>query len=143
MANMLKISEAASLALHTMAFLAKADDRCVSTHEIAGTLKVSENHLAKVRQRLAKAGLVDAVRGPSGGFKLAKPAHTISLLEIYEAIEGPFKPNDCLLGRQPCAGSRCVLGGMTQSINRQVKEYLSETTLDKLTTFDSEDANGS
>ena len=88
--NMLRISEAASIALHTMAYLARNKDRMVSTHEIAGAMGLSENHLAKVRQRLVKAGLVEAQRGPSGGFMLSRPAEDITLLEVYEAIEGPL-----------------------------------------------------
>lgn len=136
MSNMLRISDAASLALHTMAYLARSDADWVTTHEIAQALCVSENHLAKVRQRLAKAGLVEAVRGPHGGFKLAKPAKEISLLSVYEAIEGPFHADDCLLGRTACDGSKCVLGGIARTINRQVREYLSGTRLDDLKTFD-------
>mgnify|MGYP000879180062 CR=1 FL=1 len=130
--KMLRISDAAALALHTMAILARAPDRLISTHEIAEMLDLSENHLAKVRQQLAKAGLVDAVRGPSGGFRLAKPPEEITLMEVYEAIEGPFHPSDCLLGRPACDGRKCVLGGLVQSVNGQVRQYLTETTLAQL-----------
>ncbi|MBP6963930.1 MAG: Rrf2 family transcriptional regulator [Armatimonadetes bacterium] len=127
--KMLHISEAAALALHTMAVLARSTDRLASTHEIAEELAVSENHLAKVRQQLARAGLVEAVRGPSGGFRLTRPPSKTSLMEVYEAIEGPYHPSDCLLGRPACRASRCVLGGLVHSVNGQVRKYLAETTL--------------
>jgi Rrf2 family protein len=130
MTTMLHISEAASLALHTAAFLAAHHDRLVSTHEIAQTLGVSENHLAKVRQRLSKAGLVDATRGPHGGFRLAKPAEVITLLDIYEAVEGPIRPTSCLLGRhEPCDPSNCIFRGLADSVNRQVLDYFKSVTL--------------
>lgn len=132
MTNMLKISDAAALALHTMAVLARNTHRLVPTHEIAETLDVSENHLAKVHQRLHKAGLVDAVRGPSGGSRLAGSPSEITLLEIYEAIEGTFSPMDCLLGRPACGGRRCILGDLVKSVNNQVRDYLAGTTLAKL-----------
>lgn len=129
MTNMLRISDAASLAMHTMAVLARDPERMMSTHEIAQSLSVSENHLAKVRQRLAKAGLVDATRGPHGGFRLAGNPRDITLLKVYEAIEGEFRPGNCLLGKPACDGRNCILGGLVETVNTKVLEYLSRTTL--------------
>ncbi len=133
MATLLKISEAASLALHTMVYLAANDRRLVTTHQIGEALQVSEAHLSKVLQRLAKVGLVDSTRGPGGGFKLAKPGEQISLLEVYEAIEGPLAPTNCLLSTPICSGEKCILGGLLEDINKRVKEYFAETRLDELT----------
>lgn len=132
MSNLLKVSEAASLAIHTMALLAKSDSRHLPTGEMAEALHGSENTLAKVLQRLVKAGLVESVRGPGGGFILRKPAGETRLIEIFEAIEGPLDPPKCLLGTPLCQDRECMLGGMIQSINRQVAAYLSETSLDQL-----------
>lgn len=129
MANLLKISDAASLALHMMICLADSPDQFISAHEIASALKVSENHLAKVGQRLHKAGLVESVRGPKGGFRLAKEAGKITLLEIFEAIEGHSAPAKCLLGREFCERENCVMGGLVESVNREVLEYFAKTTL--------------
>lgn len=132
MPNLLRISDAASLGLHTMAYIANEPDRRVSTHEVAEALGVSENHLAKVRDRLVKAGLIEAVRGPGGGFRPAKPVAQVTLLEVYEAIEGPMKPGVCLLGKPLCGRGQCILGNLIDSVNRQVMDYFSGTTLDKL-----------
>lgn len=87
MGSMLRISDAAALAFHTMVLLAQSQAKLTSVHDIANTLDASENHLAKVCQRLAKAGLIESVRGPRGGFRLAKPPTDIALIDIYEAIE--------------------------------------------------------
>ncbi len=133
MANLLKISEAASLALHTMVYLAAKNERLVTTHEIGEVLRVSEAHLSKVLQRLGKVGLVDATRGPKGGFCLAKAGEDISLLEVYEAIEGPLADTVCLLGEPVCQGNECILGGLLETVNRQAREYLAGTTLADLT----------
>ena len=111
MANMLKISEAASLALHTMVYLAANDARLATTHEIGEVLRVSEAHLAKVLQRLGKVGLVEATRGPKGGFRLAKPGSEISLLQVYEAIEGPLADITCFLREPICRGDNLHAGG--------------------------------
>lgn len=132
MQNLLKISEAASLALHTMSYLAAQPERRVSTHEIAVRLKVSEAHLAKVLQRLGRAGLATSQRGPKGGFTLAKPPQEITLLEVYQAIEGPMTGSVCLLGHPVCGG-KCILGSLIGDLDRQVREYFGNTRLSEIT----------
>ena len=133
MQNLLGISGAGSLGLHAMAHLAKNQGKMVSTHEIASEFGVSEHHLAKVCRRLSKAGLIEAVRGPKGGFRLKRAAPEIALLDVYETIEGPLTPTRCALDQPACGGDTCILGGLLELVNRQVWEYLSRTTLADLT----------
>jgi len=132
MPGVVKISEAASLALHAMVVLVKNADRPVSTNEIATTLGVSENHLSKVLQRLVKAGVLNSVRGPNGGFSLQGQADRITLLEVYEGVEGPLEQAQCLFNRPICDGKSCMLGGLIETVNREVREQLERTTLDQL-----------
>ncbi len=129
MANLLKISDAASLGLHATAVLAAREDRITTTAEIAEWLDVSEAHLSKVLQRLHKAKMVESVRGPKGGFKLSRAPQEISLLEVYEAIEGTLVAETCLLTTQVCDGTDCILGGLLETVHRQVSRYLGDTTL--------------
>lgn len=133
MSNVLRISEAASLALHSMVFLAANPGKLITTREIASKLHASEAHLSKVFQRLARVGLVKATRGPKGGFMLGKPANEITLLNVYESIEGPLVPSKCLLGAPICSGEKCILGGLLEMVDKQVREYLTETRLSELT----------
>jgi Rrf2 family protein len=104
----------------------------ITNQTISDHLQVSEHHLAKVHQKLVRHGLLKAERGPSGGFVLAKPANKIKLIEIVEAIDGPFNPSQCLLGREHCDSDCCLLGQMSNSINDQIRTFLNETTADKL-----------
>ena len=131
MAQIFRISDAASLALHAMAMLAASEHIKLTVHEIAAELEVSENHLSKVCQRLVKAGLIKSERGPKGGLDIAKDPKQINFLQIYEAIEGPIINNYCLLGRNTCKPSDCILGGLMESVNQEVKEHFLRTTLDK------------
>jgi len=133
MHNILRISEAASLAMHTAVLLATTPDRLTTTKEIAQTLKVSEAHLSKVLQRLSRAGLVRPIRGPRGGFMLTRNANKITLQEVYEAVEGSLPPANCLLGEPICNQQGCILGGLLESTNRRVREYLSTTRVSQLT----------
>jgi len=131
-ASALRISEAGSLALHTAALLAGQRMRRLSAHEIAERIHVSEAHLAKVLQRLHKAGIVDSVRGRGGGFTLARPASRIRLLDVYEAIEGKLGRSHCLMGRPKCRATRCILGGVIAEVDEKLRRYLSSTRLSDL-----------
>lgn len=127
----LKISEAASLALHAMVLLAGQSGGPLSTRQISAQLRVSDHHLSKVMQRLGRAGLVDSTRGPKGGFRLARRGSAITLLEIYEAVEGPFSGRACLLDRPACQGG-CALGGLVNILGSEVQAYLARTKLGDL-----------
>ena len=133
MSGILKISEAATLALHAGAYLASNSEGPAPTRRIASELNVSEAHLAKVLQRLSKEGLVRSTPGPKGGFNLAKPADEISLLEVYEAIEGPLGVGGCLLGEPVCKDGLCILGGLVTEVDQRVRDYLARTRLSQLT----------
>ena len=126
--GILKISEAATLALHAMVVLAQNQDRLVSVKEIAGNLEISANHLSKVMQRLNKAGLIDSIKGYNGGFKLVKSEEDINFLSIYELFDGKLQNKTCLLTKKKCTGE-CVLGDLVESVNTQVKEKFQKTKL--------------
>jgi Rrf2 family protein len=129
MADIIKISDATALALHSMVHLATVENGRSTTGEIAEVFEASRHHLAKVHQRLAKAGLLKTIRGPSGGVSLGKPAESITLLEIYEEMEGSMLCNPCLFGKDVCPRNGCVLGVLLPSLARQVRDYFKSTTL--------------
>ncbi|MHC4945312.1 MAG: RrF2 family transcriptional regulator [Planctomycetota bacterium] len=129
MTTVLKISEAASLALHTMVYLAEKSGSQVATSEIAGALHRSEFHLSKVLQRLSRQGLVRSVRGPKGGFMLGGKGLDTTLLEVFEAIESPIDPNPCILGTPVCCWSDCILGSFVGSVNKQFTDYMGKKKL--------------
>lgn len=130
-AKLFRISDAASLGLHAMAVLASDEQHRWTVGGIASELGVSTNHLAKIFQRLVKTGLVESERGPNGGVRLARAAGNIDFLQIYEAVEGTIDENYCLLGRDTCASTGCILGGLMESVNKEVHEYFKRTTLDR------------
>ena len=132
MADIIKISDAAALALHSMVQLAINPDAQPTAAEIAKVFEVSRHHLAKVHQRLTRAGLILSYRGPGGGVVLAKDPSEITLLEIYEAMEGTMRCSPCLLGKEVCPRANCVLSGLLPGLARQVRDYFDHTTLAQL-----------
>ena len=82
-------------ALRVLMHLAAKPDRLASIGEIARTYRISHNHLMKVVHDLRKEGFLDAVRGRSGGVKLARPAVQISVGEVVRHTEDTFDLVDC------------------------------------------------
>ena len=133
MTGLLRVSDAFGLAFHAVAALAAAPPGTpVSAPELARNFRVSEAHLAKVLQRLARLGLLESKRGPGGGFVLAKPADQVTLLDIHTAVDGPLDANTCLLAERLCQGGRCVMEQLLASVYSQVHERLANTRLSDL-----------
>lgn len=91
--------------IHCLLYLAdeKGDGREASVRNLAELQGVPPELLAKVFTRLAKAGLVTATEGVRGGFRLARPADEISVLDIVRAIDGDKQIFECREVRQRCA----------------------------------------
>jgi len=125
----IQISEAASLALHSMMLLAQAENEPLSVDAIAARIDVSRAHLSKVLQRLSKSGLVRGTRGPGGGYALSRPPGEISLLEVYVAIDGPLPRTTCLLGHSKCLLGGCLFGELLTQTTRSFEEHLAGHSL--------------
>jgi len=126
---LVRVSEAASIGLHGMMLLARQPSRSLSVKDLAEALPVSSAHLAKVLQRLARMGLLLSARGPRGGFRLARAPSEYTLLQIYEAIDGPLLPGGCLMDRPVCTGTECLFGDVLVRATREVRERLAQTRL--------------
>ncbi len=133
MAKLVHFSEAASLALHAMVLIAKTTNH-INVNSIAQEMGASKNHLAKVLQQLVKHNFLKSVRGPSGGFVLSKPADQITILEIYEAIEGKIDLPECPLDRKICPFDKCLVDGLVRDVTAQFKKYFQEQSLEDFVT---------
>lgn len=129
MAGLVRASEAASLGLHAAMLLARAESALVRTRELGERIGASQAHLVKVLQSLTRAGLVATERGPRGGVRLARPAREITLLQVYEAVDGPLVASECLLKRPICDGSCCLVGKVLYGMNQEVRQHLARTSL--------------
>lgn len=128
MANVVHISEAASLAIHSMVLIAGSSD-ILNVNHIAEVTHSSRNHLAKVMQILVKNNYLDSVRGPKGGFTLKGDPHKVNLLEIYELIEGTLEEHHCGIESGKCPFTTCVFGGLADKFSIEFIDYLKNKTL--------------
>lgn len=129
MSTIVRPSEAANLAVHACALMATAGGAALTTSHMAGAIGASEAHLSKVLQRLSHSGLVAGRRGPRGGFTLAVPPASVSLLRVYEAVEGPLTGSGCLMGVPLCGGTACPMSSLLGEVEARIAEGLSGVTL--------------
>jgi Rrf2 family protein len=88
----MKLSRACSYALHALVHMVQeGQDRPVASHHIAQARGIPERFLLKVLKPLVSARVLQSVKGPNGGYRLAKPAAKITVLEVVEAVEGPIR----------------------------------------------------
>ncbi|NOY81494.1 MAG: Rrf2 family transcriptional regulator [Kiritimatiellaeota bacterium] len=132
MAGLVRFSEATSIALHCAAAMAQQPGKTVNARQLADVFQVSSAHLAKVMQRLTRAGIAVSSRGPRGGFQLACPPETVSLLDVYEAVEGRLEPVNCLFSRPVCTGDCCLFGSTLESAVAELHRRLRNTKLSDL-----------
>ena len=86
MSKIINMSEAASIAIHSILVVAKSEVK-LNANQLAEQLNFSRSQLVKQMNPLTKNGYLTSERGPKGGFVLNKSPKKISLLEIYEAVE--------------------------------------------------------
>jgi Rrf2 family protein len=96
---------------------------------IEGT-DLPRDFLAKIFQKLVRAGLLRSARGRGGGFSLAREQHEITLMHIIEAIEGPQLMDKCVVGLARCNDAMpCSQHDLYKPIRQRLKDYLRTTTL--------------
>lgn len=92
----MKLTTFSDYTLRVLMFLALSRERLATIPEIAAAYDISENHLMKVVHQLARAGVIESVRGKGGGVRLARAPEEIRLGAIVRASEGNAPIVECL-----------------------------------------------
>jgi len=129
MARIVNLSESVLIAIHSLILISQKAPSVLSANDLAKKSGASENTIAKVLQRLTKENYLKSSRGPQGGFTLVKDARDISLLDIYEAVEGKLDLTSCPFNKLKCTFSSCIFGDVVTGITRDFKEYLKSKTI--------------
>ena len=97
----MKLTRASSYAIHALAFMgAQKTNRPVASHHIAKARGIPERFLLKVLKPLVSARVLQSIKGPNGGYRLAKSPNEITLLEVLEAVNGPIRGQTSVLSRR-------------------------------------------
>ncbi len=131
MINMLAISEATSIAVHLCVRLTQTGDDFFSTRKVAEELDLSVHHLAKVVQKLVKAGILESSRGSQGGVKLRKGKEKISVAELNAAVVDLTR-GGCLLSQKVCTGCQCSFGKWMAAESSKIEAVLMKTTIQEI-----------
>jgi len=129
MAKVLNITEAVTIALHSMIIIANRTGEQLNVNVISKAIDSSKFHVAKILQKLVKDGYLGSHRGPTGGFYLKAKPEELTLLEIYEAIEGKITIARCPIDHDNCPFGKCVFDDLTVQMTKQFVDFLKNRTL--------------
>lgn len=104
----------------------------VSLSEIAERQDISLAYLEQLFARLRRAGLVESVRGPGGGYRLARPAAEMRISDVMAAVDERLNAMGCGGDpERPCSGSQaqCLTHDLWEQLSAHVHVFLSRTTL--------------
>jgi len=137
---MLKLTKKADYGLMAMKHLAEhADQGACSAKDVADAYGIPAEALAKILQRLAKAGLLNSQHGTNGGYTLSREASKISAFEVIRAIDGPLFITSCITIHGACdLTSTCTIKEPLRKVNDSIKDLLSAIHIADLIEADGE-----
>ena len=132
----MKLGSKARYAVMAMVDLAvHGGERTVSLAEIASRQEISLSYLEQLFARLRRCELVSSVRGPGGGYRLARPLGEIAIIDIVEAVDECMRVTRCKEGtpaNQGCMSdrSRCLTHDLWEELGEHICTFLSGVTLE-------------
>jgi Rrf2 family protein len=131
---MFTLTKKTDYAIIALSHMAQQPGQVVTAREIASRFHVPTALLMNVLKTLAHKELIHSIRGSKGGYRLAMPAHLITLETIIAAIEGPYRFVQCTGthrdGESPCELLEvCPVTRPVQKVHAKLKAFLNEVTL--------------
>ncbi len=136
----MRLSTKGRYAVMAMADLARngraldGSDRSVSLSEIAQRQEISLSYLEQLFARLRRCGLVKSVRGPGGGYRLAKAASDTVVADIVLAVDEPIRATRCVAHASPrgcmASGERCITHNLWEDLGAEIHAYLAGVSLE-------------
>jgi Rrf2 family protein len=141
---MLKLTKKADYGLIAMRHLAQnADHGSVSAKDLADAYGIPQEALAKILQRLAKAGLLRSMHGTRGGYALSRSPREISALQVIVAIDGPLFMTSCFSDRSCEQTDRCTVREPLRKVGESIQQVLSRLTISEMTDAPHENGDAS
>lgn len=126
----------ARYAVTAMVYLAaKGEGRAVNLAEVAGDQEISLAYLEQIFNKLKKQALVTSVRGPGGGYRLARGAGEIRISDIVLAVDEPIKMTRCNSHKNSgclARSARCLTHDLWDGLGNQIHAYLHSLTLEEV-----------
>lgn len=127
---MLKLSKLTDYATVVLSYMAKNNATTHAALEIAEATGIAQPTVSKVLKTLAKAGVLNSVRGAKGGYILARAPEKITVATVISALEGPIALTECSHSHKSCEqASGCHIQGNWHLINQKIANALESVTL--------------
>lgn len=132
----MNVTKSTQYALYAASEMALAGDAPTTVAAVASRYRIPEGALAKVFQQMVRAGLATGTRGIGGGYRLARPAKKITVLDVMHVFERRRTPGVCALHNRPgqaCpAASACSVQWLFNEVDELVESTYESVTLQTL-----------
>ena len=121
----------------------RAEKTPVTLSAISERQKISLSYLEQLFGKLRRSKIVESVRGPGGGYFLARPAGEITIAEIIVAVDEPLDATKCG-GKGNCHGEKnsCITHDLWMGLNEKILDYLKAVTLQQMVDNHNKSING-
>ena len=131
---MLKITRKVEYALIALRHMQlQESEELTSTKEIATRYGVPQQLLAKTLQHMARDGIIEAVQGPAGGYRVATNLDKISMKDFFDKLEGPLGMMDCYFDSECIQIGACNIRIPIQRINDNMRNLYSQMSVQEVT----------
>lgn len=127
------LSSSSKYAIRAVLFLAmdSSEANRLKVDDVAKELDIPKHFLAKILQQLTKKQIVSSMKGRNGGFYLSDKNRKCSLLEVIEAIDGPMKLQNCILGLENCSDTfPCPYHNQVSEFRNNFHDQLKSESID-------------
>jgi Rrf2 family transcriptional regulator, cysteine metabolism repressor len=136
----MKLSTRGKYGLYAMYYLAAHKDEGPQSLQNIATIGVPSQYLEQLLGNLRRAGLIGSVRGPQGGYRIARPPEAITVLDVLDALEGPLELSECMTDHNACNRVQgCPVRRTWQKLTDSINRELAGVTLGDM--FDECEAN--
>lgn len=123
-------------------YISEDSQKTYRVGEISDVKLIPKSFLAKILQKLVKAGVVESIRGAKGGFRLVRKPSEITIFDIIEIMEGPIIMNSCAMDKASCdLSNTCSIHPVWVDIRKKIVKQLKETNFKDLTYSDNNSLN--
>jgi FeS assembly SUF system regulator len=129
--SMIRLGRLTDYAVTLLTQMVGGGERLWTTAGLAERTGLSMPTVSKILKQLTKAGILGAQRGATGGYRLARDAHAVSVAAIVEAMDGPIALTECSDGGDHSCGVEpiCPMNGHWNKVSRAVKGALETVSL--------------
>jgi len=129
----MELNNTSQYAIRILSYIANSKNQLSSAKELSQILDIPYKFLTKITTKLVKADFILSIRGREGGFKLARKASEISIMDILNHFNEFNHQKECLLGIGKCDGTnKCGLHDQWVKPKNMIKKMFENTTLENL-----------